>query len=134
MDKMAAEVTALKEELRGKTTAESLDRKELLARLENLDRSIQEMLLTIQQAEIARKREWDMVRELLGEERLERREGVKQVVEEKKEKRSQVVAAVQAIWEKGGQWIVAAICLWLVLQVRSCAEIDLTKVFPHLGG
>lgn len=133
LTKLLAEVKALKEAMKVTEGTEALDRKEVLARLENLDRSVQELQLTLQQAEESRKREWELVQKLLSEERAERREGALEVKVEQKERRSLIVGSVKAVWDKGGQWIVAAICLWVVLQMQTCSGVNLARLLK-IGG
>lgn len=132
-NKMAEELALLRHAVTEKASAETLDRKELLAKLENLDRSLQESTLTAQQAEIARKREWDMVRELLGEERNDRRGELVQHRATVEKRSALLVQAIKSIWDKGGQWIVAALCLLAVLKLQSCAGISLVEIL-RLGG
>jgi len=133
LDKLTAEIRRLTEEMRDKAQEETLDRKDLLARVENLDRSIQEICLTFQQAEISRKREWEMVKGLLGEERTDRRTGVKDASTRTHEGRTLLVSGIKAVWNKGGQWVVAAICLLLVLQMQRCSGTEITKLLG-IGG
>jgi hypothetical protein len=125
---LAEELALLRHSVTEKASAETLDRKELLAKLENLDRSVQENTLTAQQAELARKREWDMVRELLGEERNDRRGELVQKRAAVEKRSALVVQGIKSIWDKGGQWIIAAICLIAVLKLQSCAGFHLLDI------
>ena len=117
-----------------------LELKSVYAKLDNLDRSVQELNLTIQQSELARKRELDLTQRILEEDRsfskgivLQDRE-----IDQKKSKRDEdledsnrkiLLTAMSSVWEKGGQWIVAALCLLIVLRLQSCAGgFDLTQI------
>lgn len=122
--KLAEELALLRHSVTEQSGAGVLDRKELLAKLENLDRSLQENTLITQQAEISRKREWDMVKELLGEERNDRRGNLAQQREAVEKRSALVVLAIKSVWDKGGQWIIAAVCLLAVLKLQSCAGFN----------
>jgi len=125
---LAEELALLRHAVTEKASAEVLDRKDLLAKLENLDRSVQESTLTFQQSEIARRREWDMVRELLGEERNDRRGELIQHRAVVEKHSALVVQAVKSVWDKGGQWIIAALCLLAVLKLQSCAGVNFVEL------
>lgn len=127
----------------------------ILAKLDNCDRSVQELRFVIEQQE---KRLIAQVEEERKDRRLAVADGqkaadqseqgahalVKKLIddelgarklarEDQKEKRNLLVGAAKAIWEKGGQWVVAAVCLYLVLTLKTCggSGFDLSKI---LGG
>lgn len=96
------------------------------AKLDNCDRSVQELRFVIEQQE-------KRLIEQVEEERKDRRAAVKAERMDQKENRNMVIHTAQAIWEKGGQWVVAAVCLYLVLTIRQCspAGFDLSTI---IGG
>jgi len=117
-----------------------LEQKSIAAKLDNLDRSVQELNLTFQQAEISRKRELELTQRLLDEDRRFSKDIVRQDREtvqkntqrdiEKRETNRKVLINIgSSIWEKGGQWIVAALCFLIVVKLQSCAGgLDLIKL------
>jgi hypothetical protein len=125
----------------------------ILAKLDNFDRSIQELRFLIEQQE-------KRLITLVEEERKDRRAAVadgkeavehseqgahalakklieaelssrKEAIVDQREKRNLLVGGFKAIWDKGGQWVVAAVCLYLVLMFKTCSGtgFDLSKIF-----
>jgi hypothetical protein len=128
------DLQSIRDDLRNQAQIGFLDRKDLLAKLENLDRTLNEFHLELQLAEEARKKEWSLVEALLSEERQDRRQGAQEAKDAQHAKQALIVSGVKAIWEKGGQWIIAAICLWIVLQMQKCSGASLLDWTKVLGG
>ena len=131
----------------------------LSAKVENLDRSIGEMRLAAETAELARNGELKRIYALLTEERQDRRaavtdgrEGERQVqnserallremiqeeVSERRttqhENRNLTVAAAKEVWKVGGKYIVAGVALLSVGGVMKLTGLNLADILGLAG-
>lgn len=120
----------------------------VLAKLDNLDRTVSELRLTVETGEAARGAELKRIFDLLAEERLDRRdllsnqgkdekaliqELVRAEVQGRKANSNLVVSASQAIWAAGGKYIVLAFAILFVAVVMKLTGLKLTDFLSLTG-
>ncbi|KKW12790.1 MAG: hypothetical protein UY48_C0009G0023 [Candidatus Gottesmanbacteria bacterium GW2011_GWB1_49_7] len=120
----------------------------IVAKLDNLDRSISELKLMSEGAEVTRRNELARIFELLGEERKDRKETnadagkeeraliqeiIRSELGERKQERSLVVLGAQAVWNVGGRYIVLAVSLLFAAIVMKIAGISLADIIGVVG-
>lgn len=138
-DKFLNALDLLRDDVKSLNTRIELEQKGVAAKLDNFDRSIQELALTMLQAEVARKREYDLIQRLMDEDRSFGRTIVQDDLKNKtekdirkeedtKEKRQYFVNAIKSVWDKGGHYIVMAICLIIVLKLQSCTNLNFLQI------
>lgn len=147
-----------REYMEGKASAR-LHANSLSAKVENLDRSVGEMRLAAETAELSRTGELKRIFDLLTEERQDRRTAVldsregeraiqkserellrEMIHEEINERRSTrhenrnlMVAAAQEVWKVGGKYIVAGVALLIVAGVMKLTGLNLADLLGLAG-
>lgn len=120
----------------------------LAAKMDNLDRTVGEVLLSITNIEKARAEEIQRIFLLLTDERKERKEVsrdagkdekelVREIIREelgfRRQRESWLVAGGKAIWETGGRYIVLAISLLVVALVMKVTGLSLADILGLAG-
>jgi len=131
----------------------------ILAKLDNLDRSISEIRLSTENSEKARQEELKHIYDLLNEERKDRREAVvegredvrdasksekdllRELIREelgdrretRRDNRTLVKKAGQEIWKAGGKYIVAAAVLLILAVVLKTTGLSLVDLLGLAG-
>jgi len=113
----------------------------VLAKLDNLDRTVSELRLTVETGEKARQAELKRIFDLLAEERTDRRdlvntqgrdekaliqELVRSELKDRHQAKNMWVGAAQAVWTAGGKYIVLAFALLFAAAVMKMTGLKLT--------
>lgn len=113
------------------------------AKLDNLDRTVGEMRLALEQSQAARIPEMDRLFALLGEERRDRKDiqstagkderqiiqdFIRDEMEHRKTNQSMLVKGIQAIWHVGGKYIVIALAILVVAAVMKMTGLSLAEI------
>lgn len=120
----------------------------VLAKLDNNDRSVSELRLAIENGEKARKEELRRIFELLTEERRDRRdlvatagadekalirEIIREELGERRKERHLIAEAAKAVWTVGGKYIVLAISILFVALVMKLSGLSLADILGLAG-
>lgn len=127
----------------------------VLAKLDNLDRSIGELKVATEKAESARQAELKHIYDILGEERkdrraaiLEGREGSKEEQEfirvmireelesrrsDRADTRNMIKAISSEIWEVGGKYIVAGVVILLLVWIMRATGVNVVDIMGIAG-
>lgn len=126
------------------------------AKLENLDRSINEMKLLLDKSEVSKREELERIYKLLTEERQDRRgltqaerdqstvdkemfrALIKEEIGERREVRAEtrnwIKSVALEVWQVGGKYIVAAVCFVLAALLLKAVGFSWTDLFGNLPG
>lgn len=131
----------------GKQSAKE-DHHSTLAKLDNLDRTVSELCLTVETGERTRKAELQRIFDLLAEERTDRRnllstqgkdekaliqELVRAELKGRTDHSNLAVAAGQAIWAAGGKYLVLAFAILFVATIMKMTGLKLTDFISLTG-
>jgi Fe2+ transport system protein B len=120
----------------------------MASKVDNLDRSVSEIRLAVENSERHRQEELKRIYDLLTDERKDRkevtatagkderellREIIREEMGDRKERRNIAVDASKAIWAAGGNYIVAAVAFLIVAAVMKLTGTNLADVLGLVG-
>lgn len=120
----------------------------VLAKLENLDRTIEELRLVTERGETARQTELKHIYDILGEERKDRRDVtstqgkdeqkllrdmVREEMGGRRSERNLIFQGAKAVWTAGGRYIVLAIAVLFAAGVMKITGMNLADLLGLAG-
>jgi len=90
----------------GDQRAIDLELRNLVAKVENIDRSVQELALALESDQKLRTAEIEWIKELVEERKTDLATAKELEQKNKDVKREMLKSVGKAVWEKGGQWLV----------------------------
>lgn len=155
-------LTALQSTIQGMQTDFGESRKvsrelanSMLAKMDNIDRSMGEVRLLIERSETQRAAEIQRIYDLLEEERKDRRKAVqdgkegersavsseremlreliREEIEARKDAKNLLISVGKAVWDAGGRWIVAAVAVLVTALITKATGMSLADILGIAG-